>query len=125
MRTALACALFVEPDILLGDELTVHLDAKTVLWLEDYLRCVLCACVYLRGACVYLRGSERRWRELCVDCSLPPTRTYPKTLVLVSHDRAFLNNVVSDVIHLHNQKLEYYKCVRRYTSRLLRFLACL
>lgn len=73
MRTALACALFVEPDILLGDELTVHLDAKTVLWLEDYLR------------------------------------TYPKTLVLVSHDRAFLNNVVSDVIHLHNQKLEYYK----------------
>lgn len=30
MRTALACALFVEPDVLLGDELTVHLDARTV-----------------------------------------------------------------------------------------------
>jgi hypothetical protein len=74
--------------------------------------------------CVFARGREKVAR-LCVDCSLPPTRTYPKTLVLVSHDRAFLNNVVSDVIHLHNQKLEYYKCVRRYTSRLLRFLACL
>ena len=36
-------------------------------------------------------------------------RSYPKTLVLVSHDRAFLNNVVTDVVHLHDKKLEYYK----------------
>jgi ATP-binding cassette, subfamily F, member 3 len=27
----------------------------------------------------------------------------------VSHDRRFLNSVVTDVIHLHNKSLEYYK----------------
>ncbi|KAH3767959.1 non-transporter ABC protein AbcF1 [Pelomyxa schiedti] len=31
------------------------------------------------------------------------------TLVIVSHQRDFLNNVVTDVIHLHQHKLEYYR----------------
>ncbi|GBG30245.1 ATP-binding cassette protein, putative [Hondaea fermentalgiana] len=35
--------------------------------------------------------------------------TYPKTLILVSHDRKFTNNVITDVIHLEHQKLNYYK----------------
>mmetsp|Transcript_4567 Transcript_4567/g.8621 ORF Transcript_4567/g.8621 Transcript_4567/m.8621 type:complete len:732 (-) Transcript_4567:377-2572(-) len=34
---------------------------------------------------------------------------YPKTFLLVSHDRIFTNNVITDVIHLENQKLNYYK----------------
>ena len=34
---------------------------------------------------------------------------YDATLVVVSHDRRFLNAVSTDVIHLHNKKLEYYK----------------
>ncbi|KAK0565702.1 hypothetical protein OC861_003649 [Tilletia horrida] len=31
------------------------------------------------------------------------------TLLLVSHDRAFLDNVATDIIHLHSQRLDYYK----------------
>ena len=34
---------------------------------------------------------------------------YPCTCVVVSHDRRFLNAVVTDVIYLTNKKLEYYK----------------
>jgi ATP-binding cassette subfamily F protein 3 len=34
---------------------------------------------------------------------------YPNTCMIVSHDRRFLDAVVTDVIHLSNRKLEYYK----------------
>lgn len=34
---------------------------------------------------------------------------YNNTLVIVSHDREFLNNIVTDIIHLHNKKLTYHK----------------
>lgn len=34
---------------------------------------------------------------------------YPNTCLIVSHDRRFLNTVVTDVIFLTNKKLEYYK----------------
>ena len=36
-------------------------------------------------------------------------QSYQSTLVIVSHDRNFLDTVITDVIHLHNQKLNYYK----------------
>ncbi|XP_002736039.1 ATP-binding cassette sub-family F member 3-like [Saccoglossus kowalevskii] len=34
---------------------------------------------------------------------------WPTTLLVVSHDRNFLNAVATDIIHLHSQKLETYK----------------
>lgn len=34
---------------------------------------------------------------------------YSKTLIMVSHDRDFLNNVATDIVHLHNKKLIKYK----------------
>ncbi len=73
MRVALACALFVAPDVLLLDEPTNHLDLPSVAWLEEYLT------------------------------------GYPNTAVIVSHDRRFLNSVVTDVVHLDAKKLNYYK----------------
>eukprot|EP00053_Salpingoeca_punica_P015484 m.142854 g.142854 ORF g.142854 m.142854 type:complete len:778 (+) comp16723_c0_seq1:702-3035(+) len=73
MRVALACALFVEPDILLLDEPTNHLDFPAVMWLQEYLK------------------------------------SYSKTVLVVSHDRVFLNEVVTDIIEIKNKKLTYYK----------------
>jgi len=73
MRVALASALFLEPDLLLLDEPTNHIDARSLLWLVDYLN------------------------------------AYPATLLVVSHDRWFLNAVCTDIVHLYNKKLDYYK----------------
>lgn len=36
-------------------------------------------------------------------------RDYPKTVVVVSHDRTFLNYITTDIIYLHQKKLLYYK----------------
>ncbi|GAB5355415.1 hypothetical protein AAMO2058_000203500 [Amorphochlora amoebiformis] len=72
-RVALACALFVAPDLLLLDEPTNHLDFPGVTWLEEYLK------------------------------------NYKNTCIIVSHDKTFLNNISTDIIHIENQKLNYYK----------------
>jgi len=45
-------------------------------------------------AVIWLEGYLTRWK---------------KTLIVVSHDREFLNNVSSDIIHLHDQKLDTYR----------------
>lgn len=34
---------------------------------------------------------------------------WKKTLVIVSHDRDFLNSVTTDIIHLHDEQLHYYR----------------
>lgn len=34
---------------------------------------------------------------------------WSKTLIIVSHQRDFLNAVATDIIHLHNKSLEYYR----------------
>jgi ATP-binding cassette, subfamily F, member 3 len=72
MRVALAALLFSQPDLLLLDEPSNHLDLEAVLWLEDFLR------------------------------------TYPATILLVSHERDFLNNVADHILHLSGGKLALY-----------------
>ncbi len=72
MRVALASLLFSEPDLLLLDEPSNHLDLEAVLWLEDFLK------------------------------------SYPATILLVSHERDFLNNVCNHMLHLTGGKLTLY-----------------
>ena len=72
MRVALASLLFSQPDLLLLDEPSNHLDLEAVLWLEDFLQ------------------------------------SYPATILIVSHERDFLNNVVDHILHLERGKLWLY-----------------
>jgi ATP-binding cassette, subfamily F, member 3 len=72
MRISLACALLLEPDVLMLDEPTNHMDLPGVLWLQQYVR------------------------------------NYAGTVVIVSHDTAFLNAVCTDIIHFNLKQLKYY-----------------
>ncbi|CAH2351673.1 protein Gcn20p [[Candida] railenensis] len=36
-------------------------------------------------------------------------QTYEATVLVVSHDRAFLNEVATDIIHQHSERLDYYR----------------
>ena len=36
-------------------------------------------------------------------------QSYPSTILVVSHDRAFLNEVATDIVHQHSERLDYYK----------------
>jgi ATP-binding cassette subfamily F protein 3 len=72
MRVALAALLFSEPDVLLLDEPSNHLDLEATLWLENFLK------------------------------------TYSGTLVVISHERDLLNNVVDTILHLDRGKIALY-----------------
>ncbi|WP_295634702.1 ABC-F family ATP-binding cassette domain-containing protein [Novosphingobium sp.] len=72
MRVALAALLFSQPDVLLLDEPSNHLDLEATLWLENFLK------------------------------------AYPGTLIVISHERDLLNNVVDHIVHLQGGKLTLY-----------------
>ncbi|MFZ0692889.1 MAG: ABC-F family ATP-binding cassette domain-containing protein [Alphaproteobacteria bacterium] len=72
MRAALAALLFSEPDLLLLDEPSNHLDLEAEIWLESFLK------------------------------------TYRRTMIVVSHERNLLNNVVDHILHLQGGKTTLY-----------------
>ncbi len=72
MRVALAALLFSEPDLLLLDEPSNHLDLEATMWLENFLK------------------------------------AYRATIVIISHERDLLNNVVDHICHLEGGKTTLY-----------------
>ncbi|MCU0728733.1 MAG: ABC-F family ATP-binding cassette domain-containing protein [Sphingopyxis sp.] len=72
MRVALAALLFSEPDLLLLDEPSNHLDLEATLWLENFLK------------------------------------SYPAMMVVISHERDLLNNVVDHILHLEGGQTTLY-----------------
>jgi ATP-binding cassette subfamily F protein 3 len=69
---ALARVLLQEPDLLLLDEPSNHLDIVATEWLEGVLR------------------------------------DYPGTVVVVSHDRYFLDRTVEEIVELEQHRLQHY-----------------
>jgi hypothetical protein len=112
--------------LLLLNELTNHLE----LWamIQKYLcSCAAVACsfiVFITGL-QELHANYRSWIVAALRASIKFTwrlaafftcsvtggvvYRYKKTLVVVSHDRGFLNEVTTDIIHLHDEALHYYK----------------
>lgn len=39
----------------------------------------------------------------------PPRCRWPKTLIVVSHAREFLNTVCTDILHLHSRSITTYR----------------
>jgi ATP-binding cassette subfamily F protein 3 len=72
MRVALAALLFSNPELLLLDEPSNHLDLEATLWLENFLK------------------------------------SYRGTVVVISHERDLLNNVVDYILHLEGGKINLY-----------------
>jgi len=72
MRVALGALLFSEPDLLLLDEPSNHLDLEATLWLENFLK------------------------------------DYRATVLVISHERDLLNNVVDHILHLEQGKVTLY-----------------
>ncbi len=72
MRVALGALLFSEPDLLLLDEPSNHLDLEATLWLENFLK------------------------------------DYRATVLVISHERDLLNNVVDHILHLEGGKVTLY-----------------
>ncbi len=72
VKVLLARALFGDPDVILLDEPTNGLDAKSVVWLEDFLM------------------------------------DYHGTVIVVSHDRYFLNNVCTHIVDIDYGKIKMY-----------------
>lgn len=71
-----------------------------------------------RGVCRVLRTEALAHsygvvKERASAASCPLLQEYlqrwKKTLIVVSHDRDFLNVITTDIIHLHDLKLHYYR----------------
>src|SRR6266516_1005653 len=73
MRAHLARLLVQEPDLLMLDKPTNHLDLEALLWFQDYLK------------------------------------NYPGAILIISHDREFLNQLVGSILEIRHSKLVRYR----------------
>ena len=71
-RIAFAKLLMIEPDLLILDEPTNHMDIEIIEWLEDYLK------------------------------------SYQGSVLVITHDKYFINKVVRKIYEIDNQSIEVY-----------------
>jgi len=71
-RIAFAKLLMINPDLLILDEPTNHMDIEIIEWLEDYLR------------------------------------AYNGAVLVITHDKYFINRVVNKIYEIDNQSIETY-----------------
>lgn len=71
-RIAFAKLLMIEPDLLILDEPTNHMDIEIIEWLEDYLK------------------------------------NYSGAVLVITHDKYFINKVVRKIYEIDNQMIEVY-----------------
>jgi ATP-binding cassette subfamily F protein 3 len=71
-RIAFAKLLMLEPDLLILDEPTNHMDIEIIEWLEDYLK------------------------------------SYRGAVLIITHDKYFINKVVRKIYEIDNQSIEVY-----------------
>ncbi len=71
-RIAFAKLLMIEPDLLILDEPTNHMDIEIIEWLEDYLK------------------------------------SYHGAVLVITHDKYFINKVVKKIYEIDNQSIEVY-----------------
>jgi elongation factor 3 len=90
MKLALACAMLFRADILLLDEPTNHLDVVNIAWLEGYLTSLKTCTSSEYHVVIYIYITNI-------------------ISVIVSHDSGFLNNSITDVLHLNRFKIRRYR----------------
>lgn len=60
----------------------------------------------LEEVCLQDTGAQLPFQTACHPV-IP--QTWPSTILVVSHDRNFLNAIATDIIHLHSQRLDGYR----------------
>ena len=90
MRLALLLAVVSKPSILLLDEPSNHLDLDSVLWLSQALQ----------------KAQSNGHHHAKKTGNLLSSATM--TIVVVSHDRAFLDRFVDEIISFENKQLTYH-----------------
>ena len=123
MRVALAASLLIEPDILMLGKFIILKSWQSSLTQaipqpELGLTCCIHNAVchfmilHLGVAILILSTTDEPTNHLDLEAVLwleAHLQSYPHTIITVSHDRGFLNEVCTDTIEFKDKKLTYYR----------------
>lgn len=79
------------------------LDMRALFWLENHLKVIELFDTVRTTFKIYFVIFEFFYRYALI------FKEWTSTIVIVSHDRSFLNEVCTDIIHLHSKRLDQYR----------------